>query len=79
MSGPAKTIHWGNVLTVVSAVILMGTEVLGGALAGGWALAALFKLGDIGAYVLMGVFGVLGLWVIAVFFRNAVKVEPFRA
>ena len=41
-----------NLITVVSVLILIGTEVFGVALAGGWAIAGLFELGDVFAYIL---------------------------
>ncbi len=42
---PARRIVWINVLTVVSATILIGAEVFGAAFAGSWAIANLFGLG----------------------------------
>ena len=35
-----RRINWQNVLTVVSAAILIGAEVFGAAFAGGWAVAS---------------------------------------
>ena len=39
-----RRILWLNVLTVLSAAILIGAEVFGGAFAAGWAFANLFHL-----------------------------------
>ena len=50
----ARGVHWTNVITVVSAAILIGTEIIGAGMATGWAIAGLFGLGEIGAYVLEG-------------------------
>ena len=72
-----RRIVWTNVMTVLSAAILIGAEVFGAAFAGGWALANLFDLGATGGYVLRGLFFVLGLVVMASFIRNARRVEPF--
>jgi hypothetical protein len=72
-----RRIVWVNVMTVLSAAILIGAEVFGAAFAGGWALANLFDLGPTGGYVLRGLFFVLGLVVMASFIRNARRVEPF--
>ena len=36
-----------NLITIVSVLILIGTEVFGVALAAGWALAGIFELGDV--------------------------------
>ncbi len=67
-----------NLITVVSVLILIGTEVFGVALAGGWAIAGLFELGDVFAYILMGLFSLLGLYAMLALWRNAVAIEPFR-
>jgi hypothetical protein len=72
-----RTIIWINVLTVVSATILIGAEVFGAAFAGGWAIAGLFNLGEYGGYILQIVFSMLGLMVMASFIRAARRVEPF--
>ena len=71
-----RRIVWQNVLTVVSAAILISAEVFGAAYAGSWAIASLLALGAIGARVLDGLF-VLGLVVMGAFIRNARRVEPF--
>ena len=44
-----KRIVWLNVLTVLSAAILISAEVFGAAFAGSWAIANLFALGSLGA------------------------------
>ena len=44
-----RRIVWLNVITVISAAILIGAEVFGAAFAGAWAIATLFDLGSIGA------------------------------
>ena len=70
-------VNWINLVTVVSAAILIGTEIVGVGLATGWAIAGLFGLGDIGAYVLETLF-VLGAFAIVVtFVRAAARIEPF--
>ena len=47
-----RRIVWLNVITVISAAILIGAEVFGAAFAGSWAIATLFDLGGIGQRVL---------------------------
>ena len=74
-----RRIVWQNVLTVVSAAILIGAEVFGAAFAASWALATLFDLGGIGARVLDVVFVICGVLVMAQFIRNAHRIEPFTA
>ena len=72
-----RGIHWTNLITVVSAAILIGTEIIGAGMATGWAIAGLFGLGDIGAYVLEGIFVALACVIIFNFVRRAAKIEPF--
>ena len=74
---PQSRIVWPNVITVLSAAVLIGTEVFGAAFAGGWAVANLFGLGAYGAYVLQALFFVLGLLGMIQFVRGGMRVEPF--
>ena len=78
MTQPAgRRIIWINVLTVMSAAVLIGAEVFGAAFAGGWAIAGLFNLGEYGGYGLQAIFFVIGLVIMANFIRTARRVEPF--
>jgi len=72
-----RRIAWLNVLTVVSAAILISAEVFGAAFAGSWAIASLFALGSFGARVLDVLFMLCGVAVMAQFVRYAHRVEPF--
>ena len=72
-----RRILWLNVLTVVSAAILISAEVFGAAFAGGWALAILFGLDDTGAHILQAVLFALGVLIMIAFIRAAQRVEPF--
>jgi hypothetical protein len=72
----ASRINWRNALTVVSASILVGTEVFVGAVAGSWALSNLFGFGNLGTYVLMVIGIVLALLALWRFMRQANKTEP---
>jgi hypothetical protein len=74
-----RRILWGNVLTVLSAAILISAEVFGAAFAGSWAIANLFALGVLGARVLDGLFILCGIAVMVQFVRAAMHVEPFTA
>ena len=69
-------VNWMNTLTVVSAAILIGTEVLGAGLATAWAIAGFFSLGDIGAYVLQALFAAGAVAIIVAFLRAATRIEP---
>ena len=68
--------RWGSFWTIVSVMILVGAEVFGVALAAGWAIAGLFELGDVVSYVLMGLFSLIGLYVMILLWRRAIQVEP---
>lgn len=72
-----RRIIWRNVLTVISAAILIGAEVFGAAFAAGWAFANLFHLGAYGVPVLQAVFFLCGVVVMVRFVLNARRVEPF--
>ena len=74
-----RRIRWLNVLTVMSAAILISAEVFGAAFAGSWAIANLLALGTLGAHVLDGIFIVCGIAVMVQFVRAAHRVEPFTA
>jgi hypothetical protein len=74
-----RRIVWQNVVTVLSAAVLIGAEVFGAAFAGSWALATLFDLGSFGARVLDVLFVVGGVLIMAQFIRNAHRIEPFTA
>ena len=74
-----RRILWLNVLTVVSAAILISAEVFGAAFAGSWAIASLFALGAFWARILDGLFVLCGIAVMAQFVRAARHVEPFTA
>ena len=75
--GGSRRIAWQNLLTVISAAILIGAEVFGAAFAGGWAVANLFDLGPYGVHIMQGLFFLCGLAVMFAFIRNAQRVEPF--
>jgi hypothetical protein len=72
-----QRIIWLNVLTVVSAAILISAEVFGAAFAGGWAVANLFEFGIDGVHVFQAIFFVIGIAVMIAFVRHAREVEPF--
>jgi hypothetical protein len=76
-SSAPRRVNWLHVTTVLSAAILIAAEVFGAAFAGGWALAILFGLGDVGHYVLQAVLFACGMMVMAAFIRAAQHVEPF--
>jgi hypothetical protein len=74
-----RRIAWQNLLTVISAAILIGAEVFGAAFAGGWAVANLFDLGPYGVHIMQGLFFLCGIAVMVAFIRNARRVEPFTS
>ena len=76
-SSPPR-IAWQNVVTVLSAAVLIGAEVFGAAFAGGWALANVTGYGDFAPW-LQALLFLVGIAVMASFIRNAMKVEPFSS
>jgi len=75
----ATNSHAGrNLVTLISVMVLVGTEVLAVALAAGWAIAGLFELGEIVRIVLMVLFSLLGLYALHTLWKSATAVEPIR-
>lgn len=74
-----RRIVWLNVMTVVSAAILIGAEVFGAAFAGSWAIANLFGLGPTWAKILDVLFLLCGVAIMWQFIRSARRIEPFTA
>jgi hypothetical protein len=74
-----RRIVWQNVSTVLSAAVLIGAEVFGGAFAGGWALANLLQLSEVTGHIVQLVLFLAGVAVMVAFVRNAQRVEPFTA
>ncbi len=77
-----RRIIWRNVMTVISAAILIGAEVFGAAFAGGWAVASSLAsngldLGTYGTHIMQGIFFLCGIAVMMAFIRSAQRVEPF--
>lgn len=70
-------ILWVNVMTVVSAAILIGAEVFGAAFAGSWAIANLFGFDEMIRRILDLAFLAVGAYIMFKFVRFAQKVEPF--
>ena len=68
-----------NLITILSLMVLVGTEVFAAAIASGWALAGLFELGDTVGHVLMGLFSLLALWIMVQLWRRAISIEPIRS
>ena len=74
-----RRIVWLNVITVISAAILIGAEVFGAAFAGSWAIATLFDLASMGQRILDALFVLCGIAIMAQFIRGAHRIEPFTA
>ena len=74
-----RRIVWLNVMTVVSAAILIGAEVFGAAFAGSWAIANLFGSGASGVYGLHVLFFLRGPRVRGQSVRGGMRVAPFTA
>ncbi|HVV92156.1 MAG TPA: hypothetical protein VHD15_01945 [Hyphomicrobiales bacterium] len=76
MASIGSRIVWRQAVTVISAAILVGTEVFVGAVAGSWAVANLFGFGHVGTSILMLVGIVLATVALVNFLRKATKTEP---
>ncbi len=67
-----------NLITILSMMVLVGTEVFAVAIAAGWAIAGLFELGDTVGHVLMGLFSVVAAWIMLQLWQRATSIEPLR-
>jgi hypothetical protein len=65
-----------NLMTIVSVTILVGAEILGAALALGWALGGVFELSELWRQIMIGIFLAGGVYAMYRFFRHAASVEP---
>lgn len=85
MTSKSGHINWLNVITVVSAAILIGAEVFGAAFAGGWALAILVPpeslylpfTQETWAHIVQAVLFGIGVVIMVAFVSAAQRVEPF--
>ena len=68
--------NWSNLVTLVSVLIIIGAEVFGVALAGGWAIAGIFELGETVRYILMALFCALGGYAMLALWRRSVRIDP---
>jgi len=66
-------------MTLASVAILVGTELIGAAVAAGWAIGGLFVLGPIITHTLEGGLVVLALVGLFYFLRAAIAHEPIRS
>ncbi|WP_020186681.1 hypothetical protein [Methylopila sp. 73B] len=67
-----------RVVTLAGATVLIATQTIAASVAGGWAIAGFFGLGEIGAYALEAAGLAIGVWIVVKFVRAALKQEPLR-
>ncbi|GLK57021.1 hypothetical protein JOD31_003054 [Methylopila capsulata] len=67
-----------RVVTLAGATVLIATQTIAASVAGGWAIAGFFGLGEIGAYALEAAGLAVGVWIVVKFVRAALKQEPLR-
>jgi hypothetical protein len=76
LSMAEKRFNRQNALTVICAAILVGTEIIGAALALGWALGGLTGWGQEFTYSLIGISLLGGCYLTWRFVVGAMKAEP---
>lgn len=72
----ARRFNRSHLITILSAAILVGTEILGAALAFGWAMGSLFNLSGIADDVVIAICLAIGVYAIWRFVKGAVAIEP---
>jgi uncharacterized membrane protein YjfL (UPF0719 family) len=65
-----------NFVTIVSLAILVGAEILGAALALGWAIGSMYELSDVWRWTVIGICLAGGAYTVFRFMQHAVKIEP---
>jgi uncharacterized membrane protein YjfL (UPF0719 family) len=65
-----------NLITIVSLAILVGAEILGAALALGWAISSMYELPDTWRWAVIGICLAAGAYTIFRFMQHAMKIEP---
>jgi hypothetical protein len=71
-----QALNTSNLLTIIGVTILVGVEVLGAALAAGWAIGGLFQLGREITWGIIAAVNRGGIWATWKFVKGALKVEP---
>jgi hypothetical protein len=72
----AGKLNTRNLITISSVTILIGAEILGAALALGWAVGGMMELPETWRQGFIGLCLLGGVYAIYRFFRHAAKVEP---
>jgi len=72
----AKRLNTSNLLTLSCVTILVGVEVIGAALAAGWAIGGLFQLGREVTWGIIALSVAAGGWATWKFVQGALKIEP---
>jgi hypothetical protein len=72
----SRRINRRNLITITSVAVLVGAEILGAALALGWAVGGLLELPDLWRQVMIGISLLIGCYAVYRFFMHAATVEP---
>ena len=72
----AKRLNPSNLITIIGVTVLVGIEILGAALAAGWAVGGLLQLGREITLAIIALCLAGGLWATFRFVQSALKVEP---
>lgn len=71
----ASSARGNHMTTVLSATVFVGIQAVATGIAAGWAVGGLFNLGNLGEYVLMGLFTLPALYATYRYGRSAAKAE----
>ena len=72
----AKRLNTSNLITIAGVTVLVGIEILGAAMAAGWAAGGLLGLGREVTWGIIAICLAGGLWATYRFVQSALKVEP---
>lgn len=71
-----KKIKWRALITLIGAITLVGTELVGVSWAAGWALGGLLQMSQTFSLVAECIGALLGLFLVIAFTRAAIAHEP---
>lgn len=74
-----RPLNTRSTITILSLMVLVGTEVFAVAIAAGWAVAGLLELGEHVGYGLMAAFSLFAAWIMLHLWRRATSIEPVTA
>ena len=78
MRGSKAPVNLPRLSTLIAVAILVGTEMIGASWAAGWAIGGILQLPPMVSRTLELLFGLIGVVLLVLFMRTALRHEPIR-